>query len=152
MNINELYLKTAFACMACDGEIATEEIALVKHWTTNNSHLFGDLDVESTLNAYIAEINQQGKAFLSFYISELATANLTEAEQLQLLTIAIEMIEADNKIEYSEIAFFKKMRFKLPISDAAILAKFPDKERFLLPDIIEPDDWNFPQKFDNIKL
>lgn len=152
MNINELYLKTAFACMACDGEIATEEVALVKRWTTDNSHLFGDLDVESTLNAYIAEINQQGKAFLSLYISELATANLTEAEQLQLLTIAIEMIEADNKIEYSEVAFFKKIRFKLPIPDAAILAKFPDKERFLLPDIIEPDEWDFPLKFDNISL
>ena len=25
---NELYLRTAFACMACDGDIAVEEIAL----------------------------------------------------------------------------------------------------------------------------
>ena len=29
MKTNELYLKTAFCCMACDGDIATEEIELI---------------------------------------------------------------------------------------------------------------------------
>ena len=30
MDINILYLKTEFCCMACDGDIAKEEIAFVK--------------------------------------------------------------------------------------------------------------------------
>lgn len=30
MEINELYLKTAFCCMACDGDIADEEVQYVR--------------------------------------------------------------------------------------------------------------------------
>lgn len=30
MKVNELYLKTAFCCMACDGDIALEELELIK--------------------------------------------------------------------------------------------------------------------------
>lgn len=32
MELNELFLKTAFSCMACDGEIASEELELVKQY------------------------------------------------------------------------------------------------------------------------
>ena len=49
------------------------------------------------------------------------------------------MIEADNKIEYSEISFFKKIRLNLFISDEAILAEMPNKEDYLLPDIIQKE-------------
>ena len=45
MNINELYLKTAFCCMACDGDIANEEVQLIKDYT-KKSDLFVNLDVE----------------------------------------------------------------------------------------------------------
>ena len=52
---NELYLKTVFACMACDGDIATEEIALVKTMT-EQSGLFSSIDVENKLNDYVEQI------------------------------------------------------------------------------------------------
>ena len=152
MKTNELYLKTAFCCMACDGDIADEEIALVKKWTTENSVLFGDLNVEESLNNYVSEINEKGVRFLSEYISEIENTELSENEQLQLLTVAIKMIEADNKIEYSEIVFFKKIRFKLNVSDEAILQKNPGKEDWLLPDIIEEDEFDWDVKFENINF
>ena len=69
-----LYLKTIFCCIACDGDVATEEVD-------------------------------------------------------------IKAIEADNRIEYAEVKFFKKIRSRLTISDEAILAEHPNKEDFLLPDI-----------------
>lgn len=152
MKTNELYLKTAFCCMACDGDIADEEIALVKKWTTENSVLFGGLNVEESLNNYVSEINEKGVRFLSEYISEIENTELSENEQLQLLTVAIKMIEADNKIEYSEIVFFKKIRFKLNVSDEAILQKNPGKEDWLLPDIIEEDEFDWDVKFENINF
>ena len=143
MKTNELLLKTTFCCMACDGEIAKEEINLVKQ-ITKQSDLFADLDVEKTLNAYIAQINEQGKAFLSNYIKEVAEASLTTQEELQLVKIAIQTIEADKNIEYSEVSFFKRIRAKLNISDDEILAELPDKEDYLAPDIIDKsiDEWS----------
>ena len=152
MNRNELYLKTAFCCMACDGEIAPEEIQLVKK-ITEQSELFSNLDVEKELNAFIAQINEQGKAFLANYIEEVANASLTPQEELQLVKIAIQTIEADENVEYSEVSFFKRIRAKLNISDDEILAELPDKDDYLMPDIIDKsEDPNFDIIFNEISF
>lgn len=148
---NELFLRTAFACMACDGDIATEEIALVKD-LTEKSTLFSSLDVERKLNEYVSQINEQGKKFLFTYLSDVTNAELTVDEELEIVKIAIQTIEADNKIEYSEISFFKKIRQRLKISDEEILAEFPSKEDYLLPDIKMPEDLNWNVHFENITL
>lgn len=148
---NELFLRTAFACMACDGDIATEEIALVKD-LTEKSTLFSSLDVERKLNEYVSQINEQGKKFLFTYLSDVTNAELTVDEELEIVKIAIQTIEADNKIEYTEISFFKKIRQRLNISDEVILTELPNKEDYLLPDIKMPEDMNWNAHFENITL
>lgn len=148
---NELYLRTAFACMACDGDIAVEEIALVKKMA-EQSDLFSSIDVENKLNEYVNQINKQGRSFLSTYLFDLANAGLTEKEEFEIVRIAIQTIEADNRIEYSEISFFKKIRQRLNLSDETILSEFPDKEDYLLPDIKMPEDMNWNVHFENIQL
>ena len=148
---NELYLRTAFACMACDGDIAMEEIALVKKMI-EQSNLFSSINVESKLNEYVEQINKHGRSFLSAYLSDVSNAELVEKEEMEIVRIAIQTIEADNRIEYSEISFFKKIRQRLNVSDATILAEFPDKEDYLLPDIKMPEDMNWNVHFENIQL
>lgn len=138
METQELYLKTVFCCMACDGNIAPEEIATAKHLTSNTT-LFNDLDTEATLNAYVAEINQKGSAFLQKYLDELSQATLSDKEQLIIVNLAIKTIESDQRIEYAEVKFFKKIRARLSLTDEQILEQHPDKEDFLLPDIIESE-------------
>lgn len=160
MKINELYLKTAFACMACDGDIANEEVDLIKDYVASST-LFDGLDVETILNGYIAQINEKGQKFLSEYIYNVASIEMTEQQELILAQIAVKMIEADNKIEYSEISFFKKIRAKLKVSDEKLLKIFKDEtlfekfpevepEDFLLPDIKILDDLEWNISFKNI--
>lgn len=153
MTKQELYLKTMFCCMACDGNIATEEIAMVKAIATQTS-LFEELDTESILNTYVAAINQNGMLFLRNYLNELSEENLTPNEELVLIDLAIKMIEADSHIEYSEIKFFKKIRSRLSVSDEQILEQHPNKEDFLLPDInvTEVPIWNEDTVFTTISL
>lgn len=162
MEINELYLKTAFSCMACDGEIAGEELELVKHYA-NSSSLFEGLDIEGKLNEYVAEINDQGQSFLAGYINNVVNAQLNEEQELNIAKIAIKMIEADNKIEYSEISFFKRIRNKLNVTDEKLMDIFKDEtlfekfpevepEDFLLPDIKVNDDEEWNVSFQNIEL
>lgn len=162
MESNELYLMTAFCCMACDGEIAAEELGLVKQYATTST-MFEGLDVEAKLNEYVAEINDQGQSFLANYISNITNAQLDEQQELNLAQVAIRMIEADNKIEYLEISFFKRIRSKLNVSDEKLLDIFQDEtlfekfpevepEDFLLPDIIVNEDVNWGVSFENIKL
>ncbi len=141
MDISEIYLLTAFVCSACDGDIEPKEIALVKEWS-DKSNLFGDIDVEAKLNDYVEAklndyveaINKYGNHFIREFLLLLENENFTN-EQLEIIRIAIDIIEANGIIEYSEVKFFKKLRSCLSINDNAILEVMPDKEEYLLPDI-----------------
>ena len=148
--------------MACDGEIAKEELELVRQYVFNST-FFDGLAIEDKLNEYVAEINNKGQGFLVGYISNVVDAHLDEKQELDLASIAIKMIEADNKIEYSEISFFKRIRSKLNVSDEKLLNIFKDEtlfekfpevepEDFLLPDIMVNEDAEWNVEFENIKL
>lgn len=151
MEKQELYLKTMFCCMACDGNIAQEEINMVKEIAKKTS-IFEKVDVEKVLNTYVSEMNQNGALFLRRYLNELSAESLTSIEELQIIDLSIRMIEADNCIEYSEVKFFKKIRSRLSVSDEQILEWHPDKEDFLLPDIdvMEEPVWDDNVTFTNI--
>ena len=56
-NFNNLLLRTAFSCMACDGEIAPEEVALIKTLSREKS-LFGDVDIEVELRKMLEELKE----------------------------------------------------------------------------------------------
>ena len=149
---NELYLKTAFCCMACDGDIADEEVQLIKDYITKSS-LFENLEVEKLINEYINSINTIGISFLNAYLKELQNEELTKEEEIQILKIAIAMIEADNEILYSEIKFFKRILACFDISDEVIEKEFPDKEDFFLPDIAQQEyEFILDSSFANISL
>ena len=151
METNELYLKTAFCCMACDGDIAKEEVALIEDMATKDN-LFSGLDVQGKINEYVAAINKEGKLFLNKYIEEVKVAQLDDEAALRLIKVAIKTIEADNQIEYSEISFFKKIRKNLQISDEAVLKELPDKEDYLLPDIEDDYDFDWSASFGEIQI
>lgn len=139
--------------MACDGDIAQEEIDTLKNFAIHMP-IFDGLNIEESINSYISSINQNGVSFLHRYLKELSEEILTQDDELQIVDLAIKMIEADNRIEYSEIKFFKKIRVRLSLSDEQILAHYPNKEDFLLPDINEIEDlvWDDNVMFTNIHL
>ena len=153
MTKDELYLKTVFCCIACDGDIATEEVDMVRDLCAKDK-IFNCIDSEKYLNSWITEINEQGGAFLQTYLKEINSVELNEQEQLLLVSLAIKAIEADNSIEYAEVKFFKKIRSRLTVSDEAILAEHPDKEDFLLPDIniAEAPQWDDNIHFSQITI
>ena len=153
MTKEELYLKTIFCCIACDGDIATEEVDMVKDLCAKDN-IFHDVDSEKYLNSWIAEINEQGGMFLQSYLKGLNSVDLNETEQLLIVSLAIKAIEADKRIGYAEVKFFKKIRSRLSISDEEILAEHPNKEDFLLPDIniTEIPQWDDSTHFSQISI
>lgn len=135
MTFSEFLLRTAFACMACDGEIAPQEVDLIKSMAAAES-LFGSIDINKELDTLVADINQRGKSFLKSYLSLLSEMELSEKEELDVLRVALKTIWADNKIEYSEIKFFKILRSNLKVDDQTILDKVAGvDETYLAQDI-----------------
>ena len=66
----------------------------------------------------------------------MSKTQLSEQEELTLIDFAIKTINADEKIEYSEVKFFKVLRHHLKINDEKILSIYPDIESWLEQDII----------------
>ena len=136
MEQNKLLLRTAFACMSCDGDIASEEVELIKR-LDREKRLFGDVDIDKELDELVKEINLKGKGFLKQYLISLAEESLTEEQELQVADVAVQTIRIDNRIEYSEIKFFKVLRSNLKIvSDETLLDKIDGiDENYLAQDI-----------------
>ena len=147
-----LYLKTLLCCSACDGEIAPEEVDLIRSLIAKNE-IFDGIEAESAINDLISELNDDGLKFIKEYLDAIRKSELDKKEQLLIIRLAIDMIEADNKIVYSEVKFFKRIRNNLTISDEDILEAYPINDEYLLPDNMEPIDimdWNYT--FDKIIL
>jgi uncharacterized tellurite resistance protein B-like protein len=157
---DKLLLKTAFSCMACDGDIDKREIVLIKTMH-QNKRIFGDIDINLELDNLLLEINRDGHQFLKSFFSELTSSSLSEQNELKLIEVAIETIKADDKIEYSEVKFFKVIRSNLKIKNDVILSIHPDFEEYLEQGIISESylsrlqddffDANTLQQFDIIK-
>jgi uncharacterized tellurite resistance protein B-like protein len=121
--------------MACDGNIDKREVSLIKKMHQENK-IFGALEINNDLDNLLTEINNRGIKFIRDFFNELTSFELNEQEELSLIRIAIETIRADEKVEYSEIKFFKVIRSKLKISNEKILSIHSDFEEFLEQDII----------------
>ena len=154
MDRTELYLKTAFCCMACDGEIAAEEISEIRQMP-----IFAGLDLKQMLDNFVAKLKTEGHHFLHNYLNEIKMASLSEDEECKLASVAIQTIEADQAVEYNEVAFFKKIRRRLRTSDERLLeiipedSIMPDREDYLLPDISDENDLSlWTDTFTNIEL
>ncbi|MDA8972694.1 hypothetical protein N9H15_02365 [bacterium] len=132
---NHLLLNTAFSCMACDGVIDKREVILIKS-LSNEKKIFGEIDINAQLDKLLHAINIDGHQFLRDYFSELTSTTLSEEDELKIISVSIDTINADDIIEYSEIKFFKIIRSKLKVSNNVILEQFPEIEEFLEQDII----------------
>lgn len=132
---NKFLLKVAFSCMACDGDIDAREISLIKEMHSTNK-LFGVIDIDSSLDVLFDHIKKNGRAFIKEFFSELTNNSFSEQEELLIIKTAIDTINADEKVEYSEIKFFKVIRSQLDIKDHAILDAYPTFEPYLEQDII----------------
>lgn len=130
-----LLLKTAFACMACDGEIDKKEVAMIKK-IHEEQHVFGDIDIKKDLDALFQTINNDGHAFIRGYFSDLKNALLNDEQEMKIIEVAIDTIKADDKIDYNEVKFFKVIRSRLKIKNDKILVLHPDFEEYLEQDII----------------
>lgn len=134
ITFDKLLLKTAFCCMASDGNIDKREVALIKKMC-KQSPLFIDFDFAKEINILLAKINERGSEFIQYYFELLNNINLSEQEELTLIDFAIKTINADDIIEYSEVKFFKAIRKCLNVSDENILAIYPNLDTYLEEDI-----------------
>lgn len=149
----KLLLQTSFACMACDGEIAHEEVATIKSFAEEKK-TYGNIDVETELQMLVEEINKKGKTFLKQYLLMVADSSLSVEQECAVLQIALDTIKSDNDIRYSEVKFFKVLRSNLKnITDKEILERVDGiDESYLAQDIKQSYMEMYDSYFENIEI
>lgn len=150
MKSNELLLQTAFCCMACDGVIANEELEILKKLVGDQR--FANVNTEECINAYVAQINSNPVLFIKDYLHNLEDSNLDDEKALELVKLAVDVIESDNEVAYSEVKFFKQVRRRLRIADNVILSQYPEMEDYLLPDVKVPNEFEWCSLIKNIEV
>lgn len=140
--------------MACDGEIDHSEVNLLNKIFVEEKHYFNADELQKTTDKYIEQLKKDGSFFLQKTLNEIKGAQLNNHDQCELASIAVKTIEIDRNIHYNEVAFFKKIRLILSVSDEQLLKVIPPNpevadqispEEYLLPDIIDENDfslWN----------
>ncbi len=128
---NNLNLATAFAFMACDGDISKDEVALIKK--LGSKGVIKCENIDEGLNSLLSQLNEDASGFMKRYFRAVEEAHLDAEESLELLRIAVDTIMADNVVEYSEVKFFRAVRSHLSaVSDQEILETFREVEDFWL--------------------
>lgn len=128
---NKILLLTSVCCMACDGEIAKEEVSTLKK-LSEEQQLFGNEDMNQLLPVIMDSLTKYGYEFVKSYLELLGKAEFTDNQALQILDVATKTIYADNKVEYDEIKFFKSIRKNLKLSDEQIMSQIDGVEDFWL--------------------
>ncbi|MDO4781698.1 MAG: hypothetical protein Q4A09_00600 [Capnocytophaga felis] len=150
----KIVLKTAFCCMASDGEIDQSEVKVIEE-LCENSQWLKNTEFHTEIPKLTTEFNQQGKEFIKSYFQELEKYTFSEKQNLIIIDIALQVILADEKVEYSEVKFFKNIRNRLKIDNGTIEEAFkhiPDIDTFVESDIINNLESITAEYLDNIVL
>jgi uncharacterized tellurite resistance protein B-like protein len=140
-SFEKLLLKSAFCCMAADGNIDEREINIIR-LLCEQSSLFDKMEFTNEINKLIVSINANRYEFIKSYFESLEQTNFSEEQKLSILDISLNTIRADEIIEYKEIKMVKNISHRLKISNEKILASFSDIDFLLEEDITSDNKWD----------
>ncbi len=123
--------KSAVMAMACDGDIAEEEITEIKNIVANEIYFMG-YDFEEPLKSNIENIKVNGKNAINQYLQEIVSNDLNEHQEVLLIEVILKMIQADTKIEDAELKFLQMTKSKLKTDEQTLIVKFPHQIDYLI--------------------
>lgn len=127
----EFLFKSAVIAMACDGNIAEDEINEIKNIVANEIYFMG-YDFEEPLQKNIGEIKINGKNAVNQFLQEITTNNLDEYQELLLMEVIFKIIDADIKVEENELRFLHLAKSKLKTDEQTLIIKFPHHLDYLM--------------------
>lgn len=136
--------KSAVMAMACDGDIAEEEITEIKNIVANEIYFMG-YDFEEPLKTNIENIKANGKNAINQYLQEIVSNDLNEHQEILVIEVILRMIQTDQKVEESEIKFLQLVKSKLKIDEQTLIVKFPKQIDYL----IDSNNYGLHEEFTN---
>ena len=149
-SFDKILFLTSFCCMACDGEIAAEEVELLKTFS-DNEHLFDYINLKEEFDNCLIILKQLGNDFIKSYFQAIESVKFDEEEKIYILDVGVKTILADNKVEYSEIKFIRSLFKSLNIDKDVVLQKVPNIEDYWLENDLADKEGDF-NYFDQLQV
>lgn len=127
----DFLFKSAVIAMACDGNIAEEEINEIKTIVANEIYFMG-YEFEEQLRKNIEAIKINGKTAVNQFLQEITNNDLTEHQELLLIEVLLKIIQADTKFEENELRFLHMTKSKLKTDEKTLIVKFPHQIDYLM--------------------
>jgi uncharacterized tellurite resistance protein B-like protein len=127
----DFLFKSAVIAMACDGNIAEEEINEIKTIVANEIYFMG-YEFEEQLRKNIEAIKINGKTAVNQFLQEITNNDLTEHQELLLIEVVLKIIQADTKFEENELRFLHMTKSKLKTDEKTLIVKFPHQINYLM--------------------
>lgn len=120
----KILLKAAFSVMACDGEIHQDEVTEIKKMIDETLY-FDGLNYEAELSQALKMLKKEGEKAIENFFVQVKEAQLNTRQELQLIEVLVKVVQADNKIEESELHFIHQIKNCIALKEEELIMKFP---------------------------
>ena len=123
------YLRIAFGCMACDGEIADPEVDCLRSIAVQLGHSAAAVD--PALTQVGAEFAADASGTVRNATAELASVGLRPDDATLLMRILVQIAEADGTVHANERRFIQETVDKLGLDRDSLEANHPEWALYL---------------------
>ena len=132
------YLRIAYGCMTCDGEIAAEEVSCLRSIAVQMGQPVNEVDDE--LEAISEEFAGDFEDALDRAKARLCREALQHRDALMLIDMLVQLVEADGKILPSEVQYVRTLMGELPLDRLRLRKEHPEWRSYLVDSFRLPSD------------
>ena len=114
-------LKIAYAATVCDGDIDETELEVIRSLEKEDFYL-KDEDLSDVLKQYEIDAEDDFIEFANLAVKETYRLNLTPAEKMVIVNMAIAVVRADGKMQAEEISFIRSLILNLRLPNEIVEA------------------------------
>lgn len=120
-----------FYAMACDGVLhASEKSEIVR--ILNESILYEGINRDGLMDELMSTIRSDPRKAIDAYLDELKASDLIERHKLTLIESIIRVINSDNVVDKSEVAYMRKVCLSLNLDINALVSRFPQHSNLFI--------------------
>ena len=132
------FLRIAYECMECDGEIADSEVACLRSVAVQLGQPVRQVD--GSLKTIRAEFSADAAGARTRARDQLYSEGLAMEDAVLLLDLLVQMVEADGKVRVAENRYIRDIVDGLGLDRAALRQERPEWGSYLVEDIRVPAD------------
>mgnify|MGYP001110696008 CR=1 FL=1 len=114
-------LKIAYAAIVCDGDIDESELEVIRAIEKEDFYLKEE-DLHEEIDRLEKEAEDDYLEFAYNAVKETYKLEITPAQKMIIINLAIAIVRADGKMQSQEIKFIKALTLNLKVTEAIVEA------------------------------